>query len=93
MVWVLGTGETRVNEWILQDAKNKFSALVEAALKGTPQKVTRRGRPAVVVVATSEYERLCKLEQANAPSLPEVLLSIPQDGAKVGRADLEMRSA
>ena len=41
-------------EWPLQDAKNKFSAVVEAALAGEPQRVTRRGRPAVVVLAVEE---------------------------------------
>jgi antitoxin Phd len=29
--------------WTLQDAKNKFSAVVEAALAGQPQQVSRRG--------------------------------------------------
>jgi prevent-host-death family protein len=36
--------------WSLQDAKNSFSAVVDAALKGTPQTVTKRGKPAVVVL-------------------------------------------
>ena len=31
-------------EWSLQDAKNRFSAVVNAALDGSPQMVTRRGR-------------------------------------------------
>ena len=44
--------------WTLQDAKNKFSAVVEAALAGAPQEVSRRGRPAVVVLAATEYQRL-----------------------------------
>ena len=48
-------------EWPLQDAKNKFSALVKAALEGEPQRVTRRGQPAVVVLAAEEYERLRRL--------------------------------
>ena len=45
-------------EWPLQDAKNKFSALVNAALAGEPQRVTRRGQPAVVVLAAEKYDRL-----------------------------------
>ncbi|MBI1173443.1 type II toxin-antitoxin system prevent-host-death family antitoxin [bacterium] len=44
--------------WTIQDAKNKFSAVVEAALAGTPQQVTRRGRPAVVVLSSEDYDRL-----------------------------------
>ena len=48
-------------EWPLQDAADRFGALVDTALAGEPQRVTRRGRPAVVVLATEEYERLCRL--------------------------------
>ncbi len=72
-------------EWPLQDAKNKFSALVNAALAGEPQRVTRRGEPAVVVLAAEEYERLCRLEKADAPTLGELLLSIPQDDREFDR--------
>ena len=78
-------------EWILQDAKNKFSAVVKAALSGVPQRVTRRGKPAVVVLAVGEYERLLLLEKATAPTLPELLLAMPQDGGKFDRADLYVR--
>ena len=56
-------------EWPIQDAKNKFSALVNAALAGEPQRVTRRGQPAVIVIAVEEYERLCQAEKADAPGL------------------------
>ena len=44
-------------EWTLRDAKNKFSAVAAAAVKGTPQHVTRRGPPAVVVVSVSTGDR------------------------------------
>ena len=44
--------------WKLQDAKNRFSAVVNAALAGEPQQVTRRGEPVVMVVSVEEYERL-----------------------------------
>ncbi len=50
--------EIGMAEWPLQDAKNMFSAVVNAALAGEPQRVTRRGQPAVVVLATEGYERL-----------------------------------
>ena len=80
-----------MTEWPLQDAKNKFSALVNAALAGDPQRVTRRGQPAVVVLASEEYERLCHLEKANAPTLVELLLEIPQDGQEFERLSLPPR--
>ena len=36
--------------WSLQDAKNRFSAVVDAALAGEPQEVSRRGKPAALVM-------------------------------------------
>ena len=64
--------------WQLQDAKNRFSAVVEAALTGEPQEVTRRGKPVVVVVAFEEYQRLCKRDAENTPSFVDLLLAIPR---------------
>ena len=78
-------------EWALQDAKNKFSALVNAALAGEPQRVTRHGQPAVVVMATEEYERLCRLEKSDAPTLGELLLEIPQDDLEFERLPIPAR--
>lgn len=53
-----------MTEWALQDARSRFSAVVDAALTGNPQRVTLRGKPAVVVVAIEEYEQLQDLERA-----------------------------
>ena len=81
-----------LTEWPLQDAKNKFSALVNAALAGEPQQVTRRGQPAVVVLSVDEYERLRRLEKADAPTLGELLLEIPQDDQDFERVSIPARS-
>ncbi|MCX2720961.1 type II toxin-antitoxin system Phd/YefM family antitoxin [Roseibium salinum] len=61
----------------LQDAKNRFSAIVEAALAGHPQEISWRGKPAVVVVSADEYSRL--LGQARRESFAEHLLAFPGD--------------
>ena len=66
------------NHWTLQDAKNKFSAVVEAAQRGVPQHVTKRGHDAVVVVSAEEYERLAKLDVTTAKSFVEHLLNAPK---------------
>jgi antitoxin Phd len=83
-------------EWSLQDAKNKFSAVVEAASKGTPQTVTKRGKPAVVVVAVEEYERLAHNGGKERPSFVEHLRAFPQgrgkfkfEGAKLKPRDVK----
>ena len=76
----------------LHDAKNRFSAVVDAALHGEPQVVTRRGVPAVVVISAEEYERLRRIDRANAPSFTELLLGMPQDGESFERTSLSPRS-
>jgi prevent-host-death family protein len=50
------------NRWQLQEAKNKFSSLVEKAQHSGPQVVTRHGRNVVVVLAMDEYRKLIKPE-------------------------------
>lgn len=44
--------------WKLQDAKQKFSEVVDRALREGPQVVTRRGEEVVVVLSIAEYRRL-----------------------------------
>jgi prevent-host-death family protein len=44
--------------WQLQEAKNKFSEVVEEALKSGPQTISRRGEETVVVLSVSEYRKM-----------------------------------
>jgi len=52
---------------------------VDAAARGEPQKVTRRGKLVSVVLSAEDYERLKRLDQGSAPSLGALLLQMPQD--------------
>ena len=65
--------------WTVQDAKNKFSAVVDAALAGTPQEVRRRGKPAVVVLSADEYRRLLKGAVEARESFADHLMAFPGD--------------
>jgi len=50
---------TTINQtWQLQTAKSKFSVVVNKALEGTPQLVTKKGKPAVYIISVEEYEKL-----------------------------------
>jgi antitoxin Phd len=77
--------------WSLQNAKNRFSEVVEAARK-TPQTVTKHGKPAVVVLAADEYERLRTLQRLKAPSLAELLLAMPQGEIEFERLKTKPRT-
>ena len=43
--------------WQLQEAKARLSEVVQKALEGRPQVISRRGRDEVVVLRRSDYER------------------------------------
>ena len=75
--------------WTLQDAKNRFSAVVDAALSGAPQEVSRRGKPAVVVLSSAEYHRLLTGAQGPRESFAAHLMAFP--GAELPRAQVTPR--
>ena len=75
--------------WTLQDAKNKFSTVVDAALAGIPQEVTRRGKSAVVILSTSEYRSLLADAQRSRGSFVDHLLAFPAED--IERAQVKPR--
>jgi prevent-host-death family protein len=76
--------------WSVQDAKNRFSEVVEAA-REKPQTVTKHGKRAVVVVAAEEYDRLKTLEKQKAVSFNEHLLNMPKDNGTFERMKAKLR--
>lgn len=68
----------RTSQWPLQDAKAQLSQVVDAALNGEPQHITRHGKRAVVVVSETVFESLQKNARAAAPNFIEHLLAIPK---------------
>jgi prevent-host-death family protein len=59
--------------WQVQEAKQRFSELVQRALDQGPQVVTRRGEEVVVIVAADEYRRL----SGSKPDFKDFLLAAP----------------
>jgi prevent-host-death family protein len=57
--------------WQLQNAKAHLSELVREASSGSPQEITLRGKPAVVVLSTQQYEKLKHPKQKLANFLRE----------------------
>jgi antitoxin Phd len=77
--------------WPLQDAKNRFSAVVKAAAAGPAQLVTVHGVPAAVVMSPLEFERL---RQGVSPqgSLSAALLSPCLDEPEAAVFERDRRS-
>ncbi|MBF0304660.1 MAG: type II toxin-antitoxin system Phd/YefM family antitoxin [Alphaproteobacteria bacterium] len=65
--------------WTVAEAKAKLSEVIEEALAGEPQTITRNGRTAVVVVSSDEWLRKTKRKG----DLAEFLAASP-----LGEADL-----
>ena len=66
-------GEVRVSRaWQVQEAKAKFSAVLDAAEEEGPQLVTRRGRETAVIVSIEEWRRLTDQKR---PTLKDALLN------------------
>ena len=65
-----------MSAWPLQDAKARFSELVDTTLKKGPQIVTRRGVETVVVVPIEEWRRLTSSQR------PDIIKLLVDEGPK-----------
>jgi prevent-host-death family protein len=58
--------------WPVQDAKARFSELLETCLREGPQMVTKRGAEAAVLVPMDDWRRL---QRSARPTLKALLLA------------------
>lgn len=63
--------------WQLQEAKSKFSQVVNQAMKEGPQIVTKHGQEVVVIISVEEYRKLA----VPRPTLLELLSKSPLPGS------------
>jgi len=49
-----------IEHWQLQDAKDRFSEIVNKALRDGPQVVTRHGKKTVVIMSVEQYQILVR---------------------------------
>ena len=61
-----------MSTWPVQDAKARFSEMLETCLREGPQVVTKRGAEAAVLVPATDWQRL---KHAAKATLKELLLS------------------
>lgn len=70
-----------MHTWPVQDAKARFSELLDSCVSEGPQMVTRRGAETAVLIPIAEWKRL---NSAARPSLKALLLS------DIGRTEFEL---
>lgn len=83
-----------MKNWPVQDAKARFSELLETCLRDGPQIVTKRGAEAAVLAPIAEWRRLQKCAR---PNLKELLLApasrglvVPERGRRRRRKPTEI---
>lgn len=74
--------------WQLQDAKNKFSEVVETTLRQGPQIISRRGKNTAVLMSYEDYAKLTKpLSVKEALMAADLsMLDLTRDKSTTGRA-------
>ena len=69
-------------KWKVQEAKARFSELLEKANEDGPQVIARHGKERAVVLSVKEYKKL----KARKPSFKDWNLSIPKVDLKIKRS-------
>ena len=68
-----------MDDWTVAQAKAKLSEVIERAMSGSPQTITRHGKSAVVVVAAVDWQR--RTERKG--TLADFLLASPLLGSEL----------
>jgi prevent-host-death family protein len=69
-LYPVGTAEMKI--WPVQDAKARFSELLDTCLREGPQIVTKRGAETAVLMPMDDWRRL---QRSARPTLKELLLA------------------
>ena len=74
----------RHKTWKLQEAKAKFSKLVDEAMEEGYQTITRNGRPVVIVISQKDFEQYLQSKDTlidffNRAPFPEEELDLTRD--------------
>ncbi len=74
--------------WQIQEAKARFSEMVERAIKDGPQTVTRHGKAVAVLLPADQYRRL----RSKGRSLKALLAAAPLQGIRIRRSRETVRT-
>ena len=78
-----------MKSWQLQEAKSKFSQLVDLAMQGTTQIVTKRGVEAIAIISVSELRSLKKSKRKHG--LVDALMAGPNIDIDLTRSNEKIR--
>jgi prevent-host-death family protein len=81
-----GLAERADRSWQVQEARARLSSLIDEALAGRPQRISRRGKRVAVIISAADYDRLT----APRENLVEFFRRSPlAEAMMAGEVDLE----
>ena len=81
-----GLAERADRSWQVQEARARLSSLIDEAVAGRPQRISRRGKQIAVIISAADYDRL----MAPRESLVEFFRNSPlAEAMAAGQIDLE----
>ena len=82
-----------MNTWPVQDAKARFSELIEQSVTQGPQLVTKRGQATAVVVPFAQWQSMASIAKPALKSLLLERMPEPVELAVPARGALRLRTA
>jgi prevent-host-death family protein len=76
-------------DWQVQEAKSRFSEVIERAEREGPQTITKHGKPKAVVLSTAEYDALRRPAQRRAKLRPDLVDILLNRGPKFDEFEIE----
>lgn len=67
MSTIVATSDREMRETTIREAKNTLTALIHAAEKGEPVRLTRHGKPVAVLVSDRDFRRLSAQAERRDP--------------------------
>lgn len=78
-----------MRDWLAKDARAHLSDVLDGALKGEPQRVTRRGKGAVVMVSEDQWRRATT--KRSSVTLGEYLATYPLSARDIDLTGMRAR--
>lgn len=66
------------NIWTVEDVRNDFAAIAQAAYAGEPQYVTNHSQPDLVILTKSSFDQIKQQERGENRQFVEFLISGPK---------------
>ena len=76
-------------QYTIAEAKNKLPSIIHSVEKGSPVKLTRHGRPVVVLMSVGQYEKLSRGSEGYWEALKSLRNLMKKGDIQISDSDFE----